>query len=142
MIRIFLDTNVMIDYLARREKFYQNAALVISLCEEKDIQILVSALSFATTSYILSSYHKMSGLAIKSLFQNFVKASRVTPIDSIIVEESMYSDFEDFEDAMQYYSALRGRADMIITRNKDDFEISEIPVYEPQEFLDKMMNDR
>ena len=43
---------------------------------------------------------------------------------------------------MQYYSALRGRADMIITRNKDDFEISEIPVYEPQEFLDKMMNDR
>jgi hypothetical protein len=46
---------------------------------------------------------------------------------------------EDFEDAMQYYSALREQADVIITRNKDDYAAAQIPVYEPQEFLDLMI---
>ena len=46
---------------------------------------------------------------------------------------------ENFEDAMQYYSALREQADVIITRNKDDYAAAQIPVYEPQEFLDLMI---
>ena len=98
--------------------------------------VLVSALSFATASYILSVHHKMSGKDIAKIFDNFTKTCRVTPIDSQTVDEVLASDFSDFEDAMQYYSALREQADVIITHNKKDYEASHIPVYEPQEFLD------
>ena len=78
----------------------------------------------------------MSSETIKKLIGDFVKISSVTPVDSQIVDESVSSNFSDFEDAMQYYSALREGADLIITRNKDDYEVALIPVYEPQEYLD------
>lgn len=142
MMKVFFDTNILIDYLThRQQQFYHNAALIITICGEKGDKILVSALSFATASYIMESCHKMSVTSIKSLFDNFVKACAVTPVDSLIVDKSIASEFSDFEDAMQYYSALREGADLIITRNKDDFEASSIPVYEPQEFLDLLTKD-
>jgi len=80
----------------------------------------------------------MSNDSITCLFENFVKSCRVTPVDSQTIEESIASGFGDFEDAMQYSSAMREQADIIITRNKDDYTASQIPVYEPQEFLDLM----
>lgn len=134
-MRVFLDTNILIDYLAHRQQFYQNAALTISACGDNGFQMLVSALSFATASYIMSEHNKMTSSTIKTLFDNFIKSSRVTPVDSQTIDESIVSEFNDFEDAMQYYSALREQADVIITRNKDDYEAAHIPVYEPQEFL-------
>jgi len=78
----------------------------------------------------------MKRIFIVRLFDNFVKTCQVTPVDSQTIDESIASDFEDFEDAMQYYSALREHADIIITRNKEDYEASQIPVFEPQELLD------
>lgn len=80
----------------------------------------------------------MSGETIIQLFDNFVKTCRITPVDSQTIDESIASAFGDFEDAMQYYSALREQADVIITRNKDDYEAAQIPIYEPQEFLDML----
>lgn len=136
MKRAFLDTNILVDYLSHRQQFYQNAALIISSCDEKGFRMLVSALSFATASYLLETHYKKSPETIKTLFDNFVKACSVTPVDSQTVDESIASSFSDFEDAMQYYSALREGADLIITRNKDDYRGALIPVYEPQEFLD------
>lgn len=135
-MRVFLDTNVLIDYLARRQQFYNNAALIISECNEKGWKILVSALSFATASYILFSHHKINATDIKALFENFIKICNVTPVDSMIDNDAVASVFDDLEDAMKHFSALRGQADVIITRNKDDFDVAQIPVMEPQEFLD------
>ncbi len=134
-MRIFLDTNILIDFLAKRSEFFIPAWGVVSRSRQGDI-ILVSALSFATASYILENHHKMSQEAIKTLFDNFKDKCSITPVDSVTVQESVASCFIDFEDAMQYYSALRENADLIITRNKSDFEASTIPIYEPQEFLD------
>ena len=65
----------------------------------------------------------------------------VTPIDSFIIDEAMVSPFSDFEDAMQYYSAIREGADAIITRNSNDFDAAQIEVYEPQQFLDMLAKE-
>lgn len=137
MNRIFIDTNILIDFLARRGNFFYPACSVVSRATRGDI-ILVSALSFATASYVLSVHHKISSDSIANLFEKFVKTCRVTIVDTQTIEESIASGFDDFDDAMQYYSALREQADVIITRNKDDYEAAQIPVYEPQEFLDLM----
>lgn len=140
MKSVFLDTNILIDCLSRRQPFYQNAAYIITSCEENGYRILISSLSFATASYVLENHHKMSSENIKKLFEVFIKACSITPVDSQTIDESVASDFRDFEDAMQYYSALREGADVIITRNKNDYQAAQIPVYEPQEYLDLLTN--
>lgn len=56
-------------------------------------------------------------------------------VDRNVVTQALSSEFLDFEDAMQYFSAKEWGADMIITRNKKDFKNSHIPVYEPMEYL-------
>ena len=68
-------------------------------------------------------------------------SKNVTPVDSLIVDEAIVSRFSDFEDAMQYYSAIREGADAIITRNSSDFNAAEIEVYEPQQFLDMLAKE-
>jgi predicted nucleic acid-binding protein len=137
MIKVFLDTNILIDYLAQRTNFYQNAARVVSICGNSGLKLLVSSLSFATASYILSERNKLSSETIKTLFNNFIVTAEITLVDSLIIRKSISSKFEDFEDAMQYYSAIHENADFIITRNKPDFIESTIPVYEPAEFIAK-----
>jgi len=138
MKKVFLDTNVLIDYLARRGQFFQHAALIVQLGKERKCQLLVSALSFATASFILESHHKLTNDVIVQKFAQFVKMCNVTPVDSLIIDEAIASRFSDFEDAMQYYSAIREGADAIITRNSDDFDVAKIEVYEPQKFLDML----
>jgi hypothetical protein len=59
----------------------------------------------------------------------------VSNIDKIIIDKSLISNFNDFEDAVQHYSALYDKCDILITRNKKDFKNSEIPVMTPSEFL-------
>ncbi len=79
--------------------------------------------------------------AIVRKFAEFVTMCNVTPVDSFIVDEAIASRFSDFEDAMQYYSAVREGADAIITRNSSDFNATEIEVYEPQQFLDMLAKE-
>jgi predicted nucleic acid-binding protein len=136
--KLFLDTNVFIDYLGSR-KDYAAASTIISLAQKGYFTLLVSSLSFATASYILNAHHKKSNEEIVAMFAAFVKKCNVTPVDSVIIDKAIASEFKDFEDAMQYYSALREGADAIITRNIVDFTSAKIDVYEPQEFLDMLM---
>ena len=141
MKKVFLDTNILIDYLARRGQFFEPAAQIVQLGQQHEFGLLVSAMSFATASFILEAHHKLSNEAIVRKFADFVTMCNVTPVDSLIVDKAIASHFSDFEDAMQYYSALREQADVIITRNKDDYEAAHIPVYEPQEFLDLLTQE-
>ena len=138
---MFIDTNVLIDYLARREKYFEAAALVIQLGQKKKCRLLVSALSFATASFILQAHHKMRHDSIIWKFSEFSKLCNVTPVDSRTIADSIASPFSDFEDAMQYFSAMRENADVIITRNKSDFHAAQIPVYEPLEFLNALLSN-
>ena len=138
MKKVFLDTNVLIDYLARREQFFQPAAQIVQLGQDYQCQLLVSALSFATASFILESHHKQKKKVIVQKFAQFVNMCNVTPVDSLIIDEAIASRFSDFEDAMQYYSAIREGADALITRNSEDFDAAQIEVYEPQQFLDML----
>jgi len=137
-MNIFIDTNVLIDYLAYRKKFFENAAYIIQLGQHGKCRILVSALSFSTASFVLKAHHGLSEKDISRRFSDFVKKCNITAVDSKTVIESLASDFKDFEDAMQYYSAVDSDADCIITRNKEDFSAANISVYEPKEFLDML----
>ena len=138
MIKVFFDTNIMIDVIGRREKFCLPSLQIMSLADRGLVSVYVSALSYATASFILGRDNKE--LDILREFSKFMKITTATLVDSSMVEQSVKSEFKDFEDAMQYFSAKHENIDYIITRNKKDFEVSKIPVFEPQEFVDYLLS--
>ncbi len=132
-MKLFWDTNVMLDLLGEREPFYLAAAKIATLADKKKLEITVSALSFATVSYFLTKFGGMK--KAKEKLRKFKVISEICELDEIIIEEGLNSDFSDFEDTLQYFSALRAKCDIIITRNAKDFKKSQIAVMTPDEFL-------
>ncbi|HBK71962.1 MAG TPA: hypothetical protein DDZ39_09960 [Flavobacteriaceae bacterium] len=131
MKRIFIDTNVIIDFLADRKPFSEYAAILFQLAKEKKIKIFVAAISFNNTYYILRQVtsHKRA----ISLILDLEEYIEIQETNRVILKKSLQSYFNDFEDAIQYYSAVQiGEIDVITTRNIKDFKKSEIPVLSPE----------
>lgn len=134
MTHVFMDTNVLMDVLLEREPFFASSIRVWTLCEGGSIQGLISVISFNNIFYVVRK-HKSKGEA-----QHSLRALRAifmsVALDGHVMNQAIDSDFRDFEDAIQYYSALRGGAKFLITRNVRDFpESDEIAVVTPEEFL-------
>ena len=140
MIKVFFDTNIMIDVIGRREKFCLPSLQIMSLADRGLVSVYVSALSYATASFILGMDNKE--VDILREFSKFMKITTTTPVDYSTIEKSIESKFKDFEDAMQYFSAKHEDIDYIITRNKKDYSASDIPVFEPQEFIDYLLKNK
>ena len=132
-MRLFLDTNVMLDLLGEREPYYISAAKIATFADKRSLKIIVSALSYATISYFLTKYDGLE--KTKEKLRKFKVISEICELDELIIEKGLNSDFSDFEDSLQYFSALRTDCDIIITRNGKDFKKSELPVMTPDEFL-------
>ena len=135
MRKIFLDTNVVIDLLDKREPFYHAAVSIFSLAYEGKILLYVSPMTYATASYLLRK-HGRDGMRL--LLRNFRQLSKVTIADERVVDDALASKFVDYEDALQYYSAFRENVEAIITRNTKDFANSSLPVFTPDEFLSQI----
>ncbi|MHA3789289.1 type II toxin-antitoxin system VapC family toxin [Flavobacterium hauense] len=132
-MKLFLDTNVMLDLLGNRVPFFEDAAKIVSLADKGKATMAVSALSYVTTDYFLSKI--LSPSKSKEGLRKFKAVCETISLDEIVIEKSLNSNFSDFEDGLQYYSAVKSDCNYIITRNTKDFKSSEIPVMTPQEFL-------
>ena len=135
-MKLFWDTNVMLDFLGEREPFYISAAKIATLADKREVKIVASALSYATISYFLTKYEGL--IKTKDKLRKFKVISEICELDGLIIEKGLNSDFSDFEDSLQYFSALRTECDIIITRNGKDFKKSQIPVMTPDEYLNSI----
>ena len=132
MTRLFLDTNIVVDLLEGREPFCYDAAQLFTMAHEKKVELLVSPMTFSTASFLLRK-HGSEGVRI--LLSNLRQLVSVTISDERTVDDSIASQFKDFEDAMQYYTALNAKAEIIITRNGKDFTASNLPVMTATEYI-------
>ncbi|MFN3270937.1 MAG: type II toxin-antitoxin system VapC family toxin [Cloacibacterium caeni] len=135
MEHVFVDTNIVIDLLQKRENFYQEAQELFTKADRKKLKLYISALTFANTYYILSKYYSFS--EAKKILSKFKVLVEVLPTTDKIIDLALASDFNDFEDAIQFYTALESNLHVIITRNKKDFKNNLIPVFSAKEFLKK-----
>jgi len=135
-MKLFWDTNVMFDFLGERDPFYISTAKIATLADKREVTVIASALSYATISYLLTKYEGIE--KTKDKLRKFKVISEICELDELIIEKGLNSDFSDFEDSLQYYSALRTECDIIITRNGKDFKKSQIPVMTPDEFLNSI----
>ncbi len=136
MSRVLIDTNIIIDLLAKREKFYSEAAELFSLADKNELTLTISSLTFANTNYILTKLK--SAKQARAILRKFKVLVEIVALNDKITELALSdTNFADFEDGLQYYSAIENQIDVIITRNKKDFKNSKIPVLTAKEFLAK-----
>jgi predicted nucleic acid-binding protein len=141
MKRLFVDTNIVIDLFAKREPFYTEAATLFSLADTKKLSLNVSALTFANANYILLQSKKQD--EAKLILRKLKLIVSVVSLDEKIIGLSLNdNDFKDYEDALQYYSALDNGAEAIITRNLRDFKKSKLPVMTAAQFLKNFLRDK
>ena len=133
MKKIFVDSDVILDLLAKRDPFYPYAAELFSLVDKGKIKAHVSAIIITNLHYVL---RKMTDKeqAIKSL-QKFKLLVKILPVDEKIIDLALASDFKDFEDSIQYFVAKENKIDFLLTRNKKDYKTADITILTPQEFL-------
>jgi predicted nucleic acid-binding protein len=131
--RLFLDTNIMLDFLGERNPFYDSIAKIATLADKGKITIIVSALSYSTVGYFLTKYESKE--IAKEKLRKFKIISEISDLNEQIIEKGLNSDFSDFEDSLQYYSAVSSDCSILITRNGKDFKGSSIPVMTAEEYL-------
>ncbi|RAR51092.1 type II toxin-antitoxin system VapC family toxin [Flavobacterium lacus] len=131
--KLFLDTNIVLDLLGEREPFYIPSAQLATLADQKKVKLIVSPISFATVNYFLAKSEGISNA--KEKLRKFKILCEIATINESIVEKALHSDFEDFEDALQYFCALDSKCEIIITRNHKDFKHSLLPVMSAEEYL-------
>ncbi|XDD52983.1 type II toxin-antitoxin system VapC family toxin [Leptospira sp. WS4.C2] len=130
---VYLDSDVIIDYLYAREPFFQESVELISLIENKKIKGYISSLIIWNIFYILAKYTNEK--SARALIKEFKTIIEIIPIDEKIIDLALNSSIKDFEDSIQYFAAKSKKIKYIITRNKKDYPNGEIKPLSPKEFL-------
>lgn len=137
MKRLFIDTNIVIDLLSRREPFYNESANLFSLADKRIIELNISSLTVANTSYIL--LRQTNSKKAKEILRKLRLIVNILPLDDKIIGLALNDDsFSDFEDGLQYFTAIENEQDLIITRNLKDFKASKLPVMTARQYLETM----
>ncbi len=132
MKKIFLDTNILMDFVDNREnRIY--AQTIIELGKSGAIQLFASYLSYANMGYIL---RKRSQEERYRMIQNARKIATVIPCNVDQLDAAIAHPVKDYEDMLQYQSALAAGCDVVVTNNKRDFhEFCQLPFLTSEEFL-------
>lgn len=135
MKKLFVDTNIVIDLLSRREPFFEEAATLFSLADKKQIELTVSSLTIANTSYAL--LRQMDSNKAKTILRKLRLIVKILPLDDKIIGLALNDEtFSDFEDGLQYFTAIENRQELIITRNLKDFKNSKLPAMTAKQLIE------
>jgi len=133
MKKVLLDTNIIIDLLAKRDPFYQEAARLFSFADKGKVLLFTSALSVANVNYVLLKQGNPE--VAKQILRNLKLIVGIISLDEKSISLALNdNEFSDFEDALQYFSAIENNIDIIISRNLKDFEKSKLPVMTAGQF--------
>lgn len=132
-MKVFIDTNVVVDYLTMRGEFYKPAAMIFEMTRQKIIESVVSALTIVNCVYVMKKHYDKDDILKK--ISNFMNILTISSIDYDSLINAINSCPYDFEDAVQYSSSLQEDTDIIITRDKKGFQKFDIEVMSPNEFI-------
>ena len=134
-MRVFIDTNIFLDILCRREQFVDDALSIFDMAVDDRIELLISDLSIANIKYITRK--EIPTDKFYDLIQTFRPIFNIVPLGADVVDRAISLKANDFEDALQYFSAVQAGADCLITRNIKDFGFANMEVLDSSTFLAK-----
>ena len=133
MQKIFADTDISLDLLSKRMPFYNAASRLFSHADKSEIKIYISSLTFANLHYILRSENSLS--ETRRVLNNYRILVNILSVDEKIIDLALQSLFKDFEDAIQYYTAVQNNIPIFLTRNLKDYKRADIPVMTAEDFM-------
>jgi hypothetical protein len=124
---------VILDISIKREMDIKESVKIINFVEEGLYDGYTSSIIFANTCYVQRKFirHEM----LINFLKNLRLVLNVLNVNDKIIQKALESEFNDFEDGIQYCTALENDMNCIITRNVNDYKLSKIPVYTPIEML-------
>ncbi|MCC6256132.1 MAG: PIN domain-containing protein [Ignavibacteriaceae bacterium] len=133
MKKVFVDSDIILDLLAKREPNYIYAAELFTLIDQQKIIGFTSPIVFANLHYLLKK--NTSNLSALKSLRKLKTLINILTVDEKVIEQSLNSEFTDFEDAIQYFTAVNNGISIILTRNKVDYKKSKIPIATAEEYL-------
>ena len=134
MTNLFIDTDIIIDFLTDRKPYSREAAIIFTLIDQKKLKGYASSLTFSNLFYVLRKVEPQKKVIAK--LDSLSKILAVLKVDDQNIRDAIESGFPDFEDSIQYFCALEcKKVEVIITRNTKDYKKSNLPVMTPGDFL-------
>lgn len=131
--KIFIDSDIILDILSKRESFYDSAAILFSLIEKGPIEGYTSPIIVSNVHHVLGKRVSKDN-TITSL-KYFKSLLEILPVDKRSIESALNSESDDFEDAIQCFCAEQNRNNYFITRNKIDYMKAQMNILTAKEFL-------
>jgi predicted nucleic acid-binding protein len=133
MDSLFIDTDVILDLFVRREPHHKTALRFFSFLKNHEVHAFTSAVSVANTYYILARI-KNRRYALEKV-RRLMKLIRIAAVDQQTVDAAIRAPYKDFEDSIQYHSALAKGLVILITRNVADYPKDRIKILLPDEYM-------
>ena len=134
-MNVFIDANVIMDVLDKRENFVEASGNVLSLGAEHKITLYATALSMATCIYILrKTLGYQNAVACINMLKGYIN---ISPLTQSEFDKAFSEPSPDVEDMLQYYSAKAAECEVVVTRNGKHFLSTGLPILTPKEFLER-----
>ena len=137
MTNIFIDANVLVGVLNKEYPLFSDAARILSLAEHRNFTLFTSPICLAIAFYFAEK--KSGAIQAKSKITKLLNHISITTTNEAVVKLAINNVLvNDFEDGMQYYSALASDCSVIVTEDKDDYYYSELQVLNCREMLERV----
>lgn len=137
-VKILLDTNIILDVALERQPFFDESEQVLSFVEQGDVEGYISGSTFSDLYYII---RKAKGRGPTLEFLRYISTfCQVATVDNSVISMALTSTFKDFEDAIQYSSAIVNQIDAIVTRNPRDFPVTAPRIVTPDRLIQELTN--
>lgn len=133
-----IDLNIIIDIALAREPFVNDAKEIIRLINQQNLSAYISATTVTDIYYITK--RKTSHEQVIQFLENLFTFVKILPVNESIVKKAMKSEIKDFEDAIQVETSKPNGINVIITRNKKDFENSGLKIFTPEEYIKELLH--
>lgn len=134
MLKVFIDTDVILDFLFDRKPYSESAAKVLSLCEKGMIQGYITSITISNTYYLLRKVAKHQ--KVMDSLKDLLSFLNISITDKQTILDALNSEFKDFEDALQNSSAINSdNIQILLTRNSKDYKASNLSILSSEEFL-------
>lgn len=135
-MKILLDTNIIVDVALERQPYFEASQQVLLLVEQERIEGYLSASTFGDLYYII---RRARGREWTMDFLNWlVTFCQIATVNEVVIEMALNANFRDFEDAIQYSTAVINQLDSIVTRNPQDFPVTSPRIITPHQLVQEL----
>ena len=132
-MKVFLDTNVIVDVITRREPFFEDSQAILALCANGELEGAISDLTFCNVAYVLRK--QVGNDRVRECLRILKRQLKIVSVGETAIQSALDDEAVDFEDAVQIAAAANWGAELILTRNVRHFRTSPIRVVTPTDYL-------